>query len=139
MLLCRDDGLIYLKVGISDHPTRRFWELRAGCGVTPRRYAFVEFRDRPKALAVEADLLEAFKDWRTHGEWFKLPCEEKPLFNERWQKVFAAHYDRNWRPLRWEQMATKKLTDLAKQKSNWWKKQFRYHGQAYRDFIAVSR
>lgn len=134
MLLCMDDGPIYVKIGISDNPTERFQALRRGCPVRPRRFAFVEVRSRKKARKVEADLHDAMSRWNAHLEWFMLSKEERGAFNDTWKAVFEKHAEVGW-PLKWEQIAVDRLIALGEQRQRFFRRQYAARGKAYRDFI----
>src|ERR1700740_2332063 len=77
MLLCQDQGDVYVKVGISESLMERFQTLNHGCPVTPRQFAYFRVRSRDRARKIEANLHYAFRKWLQHGEWFCIPVEEK--------------------------------------------------------------
>jgi len=104
MLLCRDDGPVYVKVGISKSPTDRLMALRSGCAVTPRQFFSFEVRSKGKALGIERDLHRAFYRWLAQGEWFRVPIAERAEFNAAWQPVVDRHRESGW-PCRWERVS----------------------------------
>ena len=134
MLLCRDGlGPIYVKVGISDNPLKRFNALVTSCGVMPQRFSFVNVRSRDSAKKLEKDLLDAFSKWKTNGEWIRLKVTEKKEFNVAWQKVFEKHATRDW-PLRWVQCHAKGLRKYAQRRKRYVQKKHMRRGKAFLDF-----
>ena len=104
VLLCRDAGPVYAKVGISDRPSRRLQTLRQGCPVSPRQFCWFEVRSRRKARTIEAQLHGALRSWAAHGEWFRVPVEHKPQFNACLRTVIDVHREPAW-PCTWEKVS----------------------------------
>jgi hypothetical protein len=104
MLLCRDDGPVYIKIGISDAPSKRLMALRTACPVQPRQFCFVEVRSRSRARTIEKQLHFAMDAWHTQGEWFRVAMHEKPAFNQAWRSVLNANRETGWR-YEWERIS----------------------------------
>lgn len=136
MLLCQDEGPgpIYVKVGFSDTPLRRLNELRQGCPVTPRQFAFVSCRGKNAALKLERDLLDAFDRWHTSGEWIRLKKEEKTDFNMAWKATFRAQPPRALLDLRWDQVNVSEWEKLGQRRKKFVQSMYRKGGKAYQDF-----
>ena len=100
LLLCRDAGPIYAKVGISDVPYRRLLVLRLGCPVKPRQFFTFEVRSRKKALKVERAIHAGLARWAAHGEWFKVEPDHKADFNAALATAIAPHRETGW-PCEW--------------------------------------
>lgn len=134
MLLCRDDGPLYVKVGISAAPFRRAQTLRNSCPVTPRRFAVVGVQSRKIALAIERDLLAEFSAWASHGEWFRLDLGDKPRFNDAWRRVFRRQGTPSL-PLNWTQMSMAALADRWRTARQLQQRDYARRGEPYRDFL----
>lgn len=141
MLICRDDGPLYIKVGISETPTERLMALRLGCPVNPKTFAVCESFSRRMARKIEVDLHKALKQWRAHGEWFKLDISEKDAFNDAIRPVFSKHTRASW-PLRWEKVSVKAMVSYWNRRKATAMKKLRRRGRAYADFkkdVAITR
>lgn len=135
MLLCQDaPGPIYVKVGLTDRPTKRLQALRNGCPVTPQRFAFCELRSRDRAKLVEDALLAAMVKWSAHGEWFCVPATDKAQFNLAWGGVFRAMSEPGW-SLRWEQMAVQAYIADGARRKRLAQTLYMRRGKSYRDFV----
>lgn len=133
MLLCRDDGpTIYVKVGMTDDLYGRLRSLRNGCPITPRRFCSMEFPSRRWALRAERALQKSLATWKAHGEWFRVPREEKPRFNEAWQTGLREHIAPDW-PGRWDQIPVEPLMKAADQRRRNMARKVMRRGHAYAD------
>ena len=137
MLLCRDDGPIYAKVGISCNPYQRLMSLRLGCPVKPRRFCSFEVHSRRKAQIVESDLHRALSKWAAHGEWFKVSLDEKREFNDALKPVLARHDEPAW-PCEWNQVAVQNIVEYGERRKRYVQRQWRMRGPAYQDFMRES-
>lgn len=133
MLLCRDAGFIYVKVGMSDVPTKRLAALRVSCPLTPKVFYVVEVHSRDKAKLLEAELLSAFQEWHHNGEWFRIDPKDKASFNEAWRLAFLAHSSTSWK-LAWTKIAVGPLAALAKKRKQFIQMTYRRRGKSYQDF-----
>jgi hypothetical protein len=133
MLLCQDDGPLYVKIGISRTPTKRVKQLWLGCPVTPRYFATVEVRSEQKAKKIERELLAAMGKWSQTGEWLRLSVDDKPEFNSKWKAVFSENVEPGW-PLAWSQADVQALRADGQSKMNFARKLWRKRGRAYQDF-----
>lgn len=138
MLLCQDDGPIYIKAGRSIVPMSRLNQLRHGCPITPRYFYTAEVPANAEAIKLEAELHHAFKIWHHSGEWYKLEKDDRELFNTAWKEVFAAFAKPGW-PMKWTRLAVEPIAEAAARRKRYFKYQYRRRGQAYRDFLKVSR
>lgn len=96
MLLCRDDGPYYIKVGISQNPVKRLSSLRTACGVKARMLLCTEVWSRRAAARIEASVHAALDEWRVEGEWFKVQPEDRDRFNAAWSPVFAQYRNKSY-------------------------------------------
>lgn len=133
MLLCQDDGPLYVKIGVSRTPTQRVKQLWLGCPVTPRYFATVEVRSWEKAKKMERELLTAMDKWSHTGEWLLLSLEDKPEFNDKWKAVFRSNVEPGW-DLSWSQTDVQALRADGQSKMNFARKLFARRGKAYQDF-----
>ena len=136
MLLCQDAGPVYIKVGISDRPTKRLLELRHGCPVTPRQFCFMEFGTRRAAKIIERMLHRAFDHWSAHGEWFAVPMADKAAFNEAWKDVIYGRRE-NGRPCEWQKVSVEPLVKHLHRSSLARLGYIRRRGRVYRDAMAA--
>lgn len=132
MLLCRDDGPIYVKVGVTDDLYGRLRSLRNGCPVTPRRFCTMEFPSRRKALRAERALHTSFKRWRLHGEWFMVEIAEKQSFNEAWKAGLIGHTSQDW-PSRWDQVAVEPIVAAADRRRRYKASKIMRRGKEFHD------
>jgi hypothetical protein len=132
MLLCQDDGPIYVKVGVANEPLKRLQGLLTACPVTPWQYATVRVRSRRRALELERNLLEVFRPWRARGEWLSLTPEEKPAFNAAWRRVFGVFSESGWR-LQWEMLRVQPYLRKVNQLIHHRRRQFARAPRAERD------
>jgi predicted GIY-YIG superfamily endonuclease len=133
MLLCRDNGPVYVKVGITDNIKARLENLRHGCPVTPHQFLTMKRPNRGNARRVEAALHKALNAWRQHGEWFKVELAEKPCFNEAIRAALAKHIKPGY-PCRWDRVAVQPLIRHGQARQAYYRKIFVLKGSAYADF-----
>lgn len=138
LLLCRDETKIYIKVGHSIHPEKRFHALRNGCPVTPRTFSVIAVPGAEIAKKLEADLHYAFTKWRVAGEWFSLTVDDKEEFNRLLRDTMKAHAKPLY-PLNITKVPAKVLIRHAQQRLAYWRKRYKKSGAAYRDFVRQSR
>lgn len=104
MLLCRDEGPVYVKLGTSINPHSRLRQLRYTSPVTLRQFCSFEVPSRFKALLIERELRKVFRPWEAPGEWYTVPLTDKGAFNRAWQPVLAAYHEKRW-PCVWNRVA----------------------------------
>jgi hypothetical protein len=138
LLMCQDLKHIHVKVGESKQPGDRLRRLMVGCPLDPGLLAVCELPSKRVAQTVEAELHEAFDQWRTHGEWFRFTLEDKPAFNDAWRPVLQRRSTENW-PLHWTKMPVKQLLDHAQKRRDVYRARFMQKPMAYRDFDRDSR
>lgn len=138
MLFCQDGGPVYVKVGMSINPIARLRVLRAGCPVTPKRFAFAETRSERRARQIERELQKSFKSWSAHGEWYAVPQDSAQEFKDAWRAVFAKMSEPAW-PLRWEQINVPALARRDQGVRAMWIRRLGGRGRAYSDFRRDSR
>jgi hypothetical protein len=134
LLLCWDETRIYIKVGHSIQPEKRFHTLRNGCPVTPRTFSVIAVPGTEIAKALEADLHASFAKWRVAGEWFSLSVADKAEFNAKLREAMKAHA-RPAYPLKITKVPAKLMIQLAQQRLAYWRQRFKRRGAAYRDFV----
>lgn len=135
LLLCRDDGPVYVKVGISDRPTERLGELRHGCPVTPHQFCFLEVRSRKRALLMERAMKIGLANWSAHGEWFRVPMEEQVPFNDVIRGTLLSYQETGW-PCRWERVSVAAIVAHGERQMRGRYRLERRRGPAYRDAAA---
>lgn len=69
--ICSIGDKALVKVGISDHPERRFQNLQTGCPVPIQSLYAAELRNRETAFAAEHEAHRRLSRHRTQGEWFQ--------------------------------------------------------------------
>lgn len=134
MLLCQDDGPIYVKVGISVDPLVRLVALRDGCPVTPQCFAMLELATKDKARSLERGLHLVFKQWHARGEWFRLEVSERLAFVAAWRTVFRRHELPSC-PLTWTEVSVKEFFARRKLRGDLWKRGYAIRGKPYRDYL----
>lgn len=138
LLLCQDGGPIYVKAGISSDPLKRLQGLRSGCPVTPRQFYTMKRPSRRNALRIECALHMAFGPWLVHGEWFKVPAEDKPVFNAAMRSAIAPHTMTGY-PAEWTRIAVKPLAQLAASRRQYFRSRWARMGVAFHDFHQHSK
>jgi hypothetical protein len=133
LLLCRDDGPIYAKVGISGSPGKRMMALRLGCPVKPRQFHSFEVRSRKKALLVERAIHLGLDRWKAHGEWFRVGMEEKPDFNSALTAAIDPHRETGW-PCVWERVPVEPVVEHVRKGMRFRQKLWARSGNSYKDF-----
>lgn len=81
-LCCQADvpDIVYIKIGMTDLPTKRLFHLVNNCALRPLTFGTCNVRSRRIAHKIEAQMHRVFRKWRTNGEWFRFKKEEKALF-----------------------------------------------------------
>lgn len=138
MLLCRDDGPIYAKVGISANPEKRFQEIRTGCPLQPRQLFIMEQPSRQNARRIEKALHGALRPWHATGEWFATTLREKSAFNAALKAALRPHDSDAW-PCRWDRIDARGLLEKWATSRAAAFRRYRRHGPAYQDFTKDSR
>lgn len=134
MLLCRDESKIYIKVGHSIRPERRFHEIRNNCPVTPRTFYVIPMPGAALAKELENTLHDRFDKWRVSGEWFAMTVEDKEDFNRRLRDVLSGFSMPSW-PVKVDKVPAKTLIKIAERRKAYWQHKFRRGGKAYQDFV----
>lgn len=136
MLLCQDDGPVYIKIGITERPDQRLMEIVNNCPVSPAIYATVAINNRKYAQSLERALLDGYKKWRTNGEWIAVETSEKPQFNTVWKEIFTTFRKRwpTWEG-RWEKVSVPGMVKRAKARAKNYRRKFRNIGAAGRDYL----
>lgn len=137
LLLCRDEERIYVKVGQSIQPEKRFHSLKNGCPVTPRSFSVIPVPGKAIAKNLEQDLHERFSKWRVAGEWFAMTVEDKREFNDKLHASLRKNSMPSW-ALEITKVSAKYLVELAKKRQLYWQTKYRRAGMAYKDFLKDS-
>lgn len=137
LLMCQDGEPIYIKIGMTDAPSRRLDELRTTCAVTPKIMALAEVPSRKIACALEADLHAAMAPWQTTGEWYLFRSDDKGQFNNTWKMVFEKYAKPGW-PLSWTKMAVQPIARMAEARKRYYQHRWAKRGLAYQDFTRNS-
>lgn len=139
MLLCQDakDSPIYIKIGETENPIKRFRTLRGGCPVAPKSFAYFDTRTKPAARRVEAQLHLAFHEWNTHLEWFRFDEAEKARFNKILSHVLNA--EMNGKPVAWNKVSINDLIKIGDRGKRYAQLLFATRGPAYQDFTKDQR
>lgn len=138
LLLCWDETKIYIKVGHSIQPEKRFHALRNGCPVTPRTFSVIAVPGSEIAKQLEAELHSAFDKWRVSGEWFSLTVDDKEEFNRKLRESMRSH-GRPLYPLKIQKVPAKVLIRIAEQRLAYWRHRYKKGGAAYRDFVRQAK
>lgn len=69
--VCTIGESVMVKVGVSDHPERRFFSLQTHCPLPIQSLYVSEMRDRATAFAAEHEAHRRLSAYRTRGEWFQ--------------------------------------------------------------------
>lgn len=105
---------ILVKVGISTVPMNRIHAVHQNC---PFRVAYAAFTPlyafKQKAEAIEAEILEDHREYRTRGEWLMIPntAELKQQFSSRVRIIVERSICRpvEWRRVTGNEIATYKM------------------------------
>ena len=139
MLLCQDDGgPVYVKIGMSSNPTQRLHALRLGCPVTPHQFCTMRHSSSKIALKTERILHKALKQWRSSGEWYRVPVSEQKEFNQALRAALNS-YHRSGFPQVWEKVPVQPLVRLAEQRLKDMQRLWNSRGLARRDFLSQSQ
>lgn len=97
-LCCAGDNpdIVYIKIGISDIPTKRLYSLVNGCALRPLTFGTCNVRSRKVAREIENKLHRALKAWQTNGEWFRFNKSEKTSFAEIRDKIINPYAHPSW-------------------------------------------
>ena len=81
-LTCESDapGVQYHKIGITDRPTHRLYELAQGCVLKPTVFGVTPVYSRKVARMIENHLHRVFRPWLARGEWFRFSADEPQGF-----------------------------------------------------------
>lgn len=134
LLFCPIDEAFFVKVGMAKSPTKRLDGLRTGCPVDPKVMAVVELASRGLAISLERTLHHQLSKWRTHGEWFRIPNDEKKRFSDIANGSLNAFKQPAW-PLAWTQVPLKTIIAEAARRRRYGQMKFASRGKAYRDFV----
>lgn len=137
LLLCRDEQSIYIKIGVTEFPERRFHQIRNGCPVNPVSLSTIHVPSRRFALKLERTLHAAMAKWRVSGEWFRFKTEDKPEFNSLLGSILREQSMPLW-PFVVKKLATKELTLLAKVRQVMHQRRYAKSSRAYQDFCKHS-
>ena len=139
MLLCQDDGPLYIKIGITERPDQRLMELVNSCPVSPAVYALVGTNNRKYAQSLEGALLDGYKKWRTNGEWLALSVDDKPEFNEIWKSIFRT-FQKRWPAwdAKWDKVSVPGMVKRAKARAAYYRNKFNRLGKAGKDYVRHS-
>ncbi len=139
MLLCRDgDGPVYVKVGMTGHPDNRLHTLRLGCPVTPHQFCTIKRSSREKAFKTETGLHTALKRWKSSGEWYRVPMDEKDEFNAALRDALHAHRQRGYSNT-WERVAVQPLIKRAEGRKKVAQRLWAAGGVVRQDFLRASK
>lgn len=133
LLLCRDEERIYIKVGQTVDPEKRFHALKNGCPVTPRSFSVIPVPGKAFSTRLERALHDTFAKWRVAGEWFSVRVDDKEEFNLRLHSVLREHSIPLW-PMKITKVSAKYLVELARKRSKHFQRRWQRSGKAYRDF-----
>lgn len=135
-LICRDEGPLYIKVGMSVNPLQRFSEIRTGNPIEPLTLAWVELASHDKARALEMRLHLAAEQWHKSLEWFMVPEDEFTVFREACKAALVKHSDSGRPPLKWAHVDCAELVAESKARRAKQFAKFKRRGAAYAQFIA---
>lgn len=89
LVLCQDDGPIYVRVGHSAHPVEHVRHVRANAPATPRFVAYSEVGTRSLARLVERAMHDSLSEWRFKRAWYVAKLSEQQAFRKSVQRVLA--------------------------------------------------
>jgi hypothetical protein len=137
LLLCRDEGNIYIKIGHTRQLEKRFLSLKNNCAVTPRSLSYIRTPDR-MAKVLERELHSAFDKWRVAGEWFSLRAEDKKEFNEKLRFTMSCMKIPSW-PLELKKLAVGELIRQSEARQQFHRARFARARGAHKAFLRDSR
>lgn len=133
MLFCNEEDKVFVKIGVSDRPTKRLSALASSAPLRPKLFAFMEIWDRSSALVIESRLHEALAKWHSHGEWFVLSYDERDNFKTAWKNVLFGFHRSGW-PLVWNQVSVDAVLRVGRKTQAYVRRQYARRGRAFRDF-----
>lgn len=137
LLLCRDDQKIFIKIGRSIHPEKRFHALRNNCPVRAISFSTIHCAGREIGKRLERELHFTFAKWRITGEWFSFKAEDKAEFNNLFREVLVALSVPSW-PLRVVKVSAKVLITRAVAAKYFNQRRWSKRGKAFQDFTRDS-
>lgn len=138
MLLCQDDGPIYVKVGITGRLAARLQQLRTGCPVTPKQFYSFKQPNRQRAKKIERAIHAALAPWAKTGEWFSVTPELKAEFNAALREAIRP-FPASGYPCKWDRVAVQPLVAYGAQRKGLYQFNWQRKGAAYHDFRADSK
>jgi len=137
-LICRDgDGPLYVKIGMSQNPVKRFGEIRNGNPVTPLTLAWVDLCSKDKASSVESQMQIAATAWHHTLEWFKVDADDFDDFKAVCKDVLIRNGHPGRPKLTWTHVDAKSLILDGQQRKAKFYRMFKQKGPAYADFLAA--
>lgn len=107
------DDPLYVKIGMSSDPVRRFDQIRGNNPLTPRTLAWITCGSHLIGARMEKLLLNACHRWRRNGEWFKVSLAEFAAFKATCNSILKAHAPRGGLPpYKWYYLDPQEIIDV---------------------------
>ncbi len=103
-----DDSEVLVKVGISTIPYTRFVTIHCNSPFPIEMAAFTSVGRKGDATSAERQILEAYKDQKTRGEWLRLPltAESKKGFATMAKNIIESV---TGKPVKWQRVTNAQL------------------------------
>jgi hypothetical protein len=134
-LCCAGDSkdVVYIKIGISDQPTRRLYALANGCALRPLTFGVCHIYSRKMALKMEREMHRTFKAWRMQGEWYRFTVMEKTMFATMREEILKPYRSKAW-PLSIAVTGVLPVMRDARRRSLYFSRRLKRQGRAFHDF-----
>lgn len=134
-LCCASDvkETVYVKIGVSDSPTKRLFSLTNNCALRPLTFGVCNVQSRSFALQIEKRLHQEFRAWRQQGEWFRFEMRDKPYFSETRDVILRAYRSAAW-PMNISVTGVMPVLKDARRKALFVCHLAKRKGDAFRDF-----
>jgi hypothetical protein len=132
---CASDShdVVYIKIGVSDYPTKRLFALINNCALQPLTFGVCNVRSREIAFKIETKLHSEFRNFRTNGEWFKFPVDFKPHFSQAREKIFIPYRNAAW-PMKISLAPAMPVLKDARLKAKFYLHKLHKRGKSFKDF-----
>lgn len=134
-LCCASDmkDTVYIKIGVSDSPTKRLLSLTNGCALRPLTFGVCNVRSKFVAFKIETQLHQELHAFRQQGEWFKFAMQDKPYFSETRDSILRTYRCGAW-PMNISVTGVMPVVKDARRKALYACRLVKKKGDAYRDF-----
>lgn len=128
------DDSFYIKVGISDRPTKRLYELVNNCALKALTFSWCHIYSRVIARQIERRMHVRLREWQTKGEWFRFTAEEKnSRFSARRNAVLREFKTPSW-PLEISTIEVEAYMVEAARRQRYMRRKYARRGRSFSDF-----